>query len=256
MAWNPETYNKFKAERYAPFFDLLELIQVKSNLSIIDLGCGTGELTSMLASKLPGSKVLGIDSSAEMLKEVDKYKKDNLSFSQTGVDEIINSGKSWDIVFSNAAIQWVENHTKLIPALIKLVRPGGQMAIQLPSNHNHFTHAAIKTIAHTSPFKEALNGWTRKSPVLGIEEYAEILYRQGVNGINVFEKIYPHVLADANAMVTWVSGTALIPYLERLPKNMHDDFMKKYRELIAGKFPGKPVFYPFKRTFIYGEITL
>lgn len=254
MAWNPETYNKFKAERYAPFFDLFELIEVKTNLSVIDLGCGTGELTSMLADKLPASKVLGIDSSDEMLKESAKYKKDNLSFSQIGIEEIVNSGKQWDIVFSNAAIQWVKNHTKLIPALIKLVKPGGQMAIQLPSNHNHFTHTAIKTIASSSPFKEALKGWTRTSPVLGIEEYAEILYKQRVTSINVFEKIYPHVLDDANGMVTWVSGTALIPYLERLPENMHNDFMAKYSELIAKKFPGKPVFYPFKRTFIYGEV--
>jgi trans-aconitate 2-methyltransferase len=254
MPWSPDTYNKFKAERYAPFFDLLALIHVKSDLTIIDLGCGTGELTGKLADALPGSTVLGIDSSDEMLEEAEDFIKENVTFRKSTIEDVVQSGIQWDLVFSNAAIQWVENHEELLPNIIKSVKIGGQMAIQLPSNHNHYTHLAIKEVASMSPFNTALKNWVRTVPVLSIEDYSNILFKNGVSAITVFEKIYPHVLKDSNAMVDWVSGTALVPYMERLPKELHEPFMTEYREKVQAKFPEKPVFYPFKRTFIYGTL--
>jgi|SRR6185312_4440333 len=255
MAWNPETYNKFKAERYAPYFDLQKLIEAKNDLSVLDLGCGTGEITRMLADSLPGSIVMGIDSSGEMLHESNKFTKDNLEFRQISIEEIVKSDERWDIVFSNAAIHWVEDHHTLLPNIIKLLNTNGQLAIQIPSNHTHFTHTAIKSIASTEPFRKALNGWTRTIPVLSIEAYAEILYKNNIRNINVFEKIYPHVLDDAAALVNWVSGTALVPYLEKLPQELHTTFMNEYKKMIEQQFPGKRIFYPFKRTFIYGILS-
>jgi trans-aconitate 2-methyltransferase len=252
MPWNPGTYNKFKAERYAPFYDLLALIKVKSDLEVIDLGCGTGELTGKLADALPNLKVLGIDSSAEMLSDATGFIKDNVTFRQDTIENIIKSGAVYDIVFSNAAIQWVEDHQKLLPDIIKLLKRGGQLAVQLPSNHTHYSHLAIKEVAQLSPYSKVLNNWTRNSPVLGIEEYSAILFSNGISAINVFEKVYPHVLENADAMVDWVSGTALVPYLERLPKELHEQFMTEYRKKMKNKYPGSPIFYPFKRTFIYG----
>src|SRR4051812_2114070 len=106
MAWNPGVYNQFKKERYAAFDDLLKLVTVKPGLSVIDLGCGTGELTRRLTDHLPGSKVLGIDASAEMLKEADAFATKNLVFAQHTIEDVLNQGKKWDLVFSNAAIQW------------------------------------------------------------------------------------------------------------------------------------------------------
>jgi trans-aconitate 2-methyltransferase len=254
MPWSPDTYNKFKAERYVPFYDLLALIRVKKDLSVIDLGCGTGELTGKLADAFPNSTVLGIDSSAEMLKETEQYKGKHITFKIESIENILESGQQWDLVFSNAAIQWVENHQQLIPNIIKSVKQGGQFAIQVPSNHTHYTHLAIKEVAALEPFQAALNGWTRIAPVLSIEEYSTILFKNGVSAITVFEKAYPHVLKDFNAMVDWVSGTALVPYLERLPKEMHESFMKEYRKKIHARYPEEPAFYPFKRTFIYGTL--
>ncbi len=140
MPWNPEQYHKFQSERSAPFFDLLELVKVKEKLSVIDLGCGTGELTKILAERLPKSDVLGIDNSPEMLSKASLHANTQLRFERVSIEEI--SGQ-WDLVFSNAAIQWVEDHEQLIPKLIALVRPGGQLVVQLPSNHSHPSHTKV-----------------------------------------------------------------------------------------------------------------
>lgn len=247
MAWNPGTYNQFKAERFAPFYDLLDLIKVNNNMQVIDMGCGTGELTAKLGEALPGSEVLGVDSSAEMLQEAKQFANEHVTFQQQTIEAAVKSGKQYDLVFSNAAIQWVENHEQLLPDIISMVKKAGQMAIQLPSNHDHITHMAIRTIASTEPFKTALNGWLRIPPVLSIDAYAQILFDHGGKDIRIFEKAYPHVLQDANALVTWTSGTALLPYMERLPKELQESFMNEYRATLQKVFTATPVFYPFRR---------
>jgi len=248
MPWNPDTYNKFKAERFAPFDDLLKLITVKPELKIIDLGCGTGELTQKLAAYLPGAKlVLGIDSSAEMLQQSEKFATENCVFKQQDIEAVLDEKEQWDLIFSNAALQWVADHKKLFPRIISMIKSSGQLAIQVPSNNDHYTHIAIKEIAGTEPYKSALQGWTRDTPVLSIEEYAQILFDNGAHAITVYEKAYPHILKDADALAEWTSGTALVPYLEKLPKDLHDSFIMEYKQRLYSRFPGNPVFYPFKR---------
>ncbi|MBI1729842.1 methyltransferase domain-containing protein [Candidatus Acetothermia bacterium] len=244
MPWNPEQYHKFQSERSAPFFDLLNLVQIKRGLNVIDLGCGTGELTKILAQRLPESEVLGIDNSGSMLAKAKPLAHENLRFEQASIEEIKGQ---WDVVFSNAAIQWVENHNSLIPKLFSLVKPGGQLVVQLPSNHMHPSHTFILEIARTSPFKEALKNWVRISPVLMTEQYATHFYELGAEEINVFEKIYPHVLENSDAIAEWTSGTALVPYFERLTQSLKDSFMSKYRAKLGTCFPESPVFYPFRR---------
>lgn len=107
MAWNPDQYNQFKAERYAPFYDLLQLIEIKTGLDVVDLGCGTGELTHQLAEVLPDANILGINSSAEMLDKAKAYANQRLRFEQKTIEAQLDTAKLWDLVFSNAAIQWV-----------------------------------------------------------------------------------------------------------------------------------------------------
>ncbi len=250
MPWNPDVYNQFKAERYAPFYDLLGLVTVKNDLSVIDLGCGTGELTRKLADALPGSQVTGIDTSAEMLEKAKTFATDHLHFSQQSIENAVAGGSTWDIVFSNAAVQWVEDHETLLPRIISLVKKGGQLAIQVPSNHHHVSHVAIRELAERAPYREALNGWIRTSPVLSIEQYARILFENGGHNINVFEKVYPHVLEDAKAVVGWTSGTALVPYMDKLPAALKDSFLNEYTATLTKALPGSPVFYPFNRTLM------
>ncbi len=244
MPWDPARYKQFAAERAAPFEDLLALIDRREGMRVIDLGCGTGELTRRLAEALPHSDVTGIDSSAQMLDEAAKLKRPGLRFEQRRIEDVAGE---WDLVFSHAAIHWLDDHESLIPRLFALVAPVGQISVQMPSNHDHPTHRLIAEIAGEEPFRTALGGWTRDVPVLTIDRYAELLYEARATNVTVLEKIYPHLLEDADALADWTSGTALVPYFERLDDGMRTGFMDRYGARLRQLFPQAPVFYPFRR---------
>jgi trans-aconitate 2-methyltransferase len=250
MAWNPDTYNKFKDERFMPFYDLLALIKPHPGMEIIDLGCGTGELTRKLADAFPDATILGIDSSAEMLSKSKAFENDRVRFECRSIEEEVSSGKKWDLVFSNAAIQWVEDHPSLIPEIISAVKPGGQLAIQMPAQHHNISNRLLNALADEEPFKEILKDWKRLSPVLEIDEYAKIFFDNGSKSMTAYEKIYPLVLEDSNAVYDWVSGTALIPYIERLNGDTRQLFIEKYKALLKSNFDTSPAFYPFKRILL------
>ena len=245
MPWDPKQYHKFQAERSAPFFDLLALVEVRPDLRVVDLGCGTGELTRQLAEALPGSDVTGIDSSSQMLDaaRASAFSIPRLRFEQG--DQAQLTGE-WDLIFSNAALHWSEDHPALISRLYKRLAPGGQLAVQVPSNHNHISHQIYRETASEEPFRTVLNGFQRDAPVLSIDEYASILFQCGAEDIVVFEKVYPHVLEDSDAVVEWISGTALVPYFERLMEQKVE-FVNAIRIRMRAAFSETPVFYPFRR---------
>jgi trans-aconitate 2-methyltransferase len=244
MPWDPNQYHKFQAQRSAPFYDLLALVDVRPGLKVVDLGCGTGELTRQLGDALPDSTVTGLDSSPQMLEKAAAYASPNLRFVQG--DQAGLSGE-WDLIFSNAALHWTENHAELISSLYQRLRPGGQIAVQVPSNHNHISHRIIRETASEEPFQTILNGFQRYVPVLSIDEYARLLFDCGADEITVFEKVYPHILEDSDAVVEWISGTACVPYFERLGEHK-EDFIGMIREKMHRELPHSPVFYPFRRT--------
>jgi trans-aconitate 2-methyltransferase len=246
MPWDPGRYHQFHSQRSAPFEDLLALVHPRPGLKVVDLGCGTGELTRRLADALPESDALGLDSSPEMLAGSHVHARPGLRFEQG--DQAALRG-TWGLIFSNAALQWSEDHPRLLAHLFDCLAPGGQIAVQVPSNHTHLSHRAILEVAGREPFRIALKGWTRQPPILPIEEYAGILFELGAVEIVVFEKVYPHVLESAQAMVDWISGTALLPYFERLPEALHSSFSDAILERLQAAWPESPVFYPFKRAF-------
>ena len=243
MPWDPKQYHKFQAERSAPFFDLLALVEIRPNLKVVDLGCGTGELTRQLADALPNSDVTGIDSSSQMLEKAISFASANIHFEQG--DQAQLTGE-WDLIFSNAALHWSENHAELISNLYGRLAPGGQIAVQVPSNHNHISHQIYREVASAEPFKSILNGFQRYAPVLSIDEYARLFFECGAEEIVVFEKIYSHILEDSDAVVEWISGTALVPYFERLGDH-REGIVDALRVKMRAALPGTPVVYPFRR---------
>ena len=251
MPWNPEAYRRFEAERAAPFDDLLALIAIRAGLRVLDLGCGDGVLTRRLAEALPDSDVLGIDSSPEMLSRARAEAGPRLRFEQGTIEGV--AGR-YDLVFSHSALQWAADHAALIPRLLGGVLPGGQFAAQFPSNHAQPPHVLLADVAREAPFRAALDGWTRVSPVLAIEAYARLLFEAGALGIVAVEKVYPLVLADADALLDWARGTALVPYLARLPEALREPFVARYHARLVAAFPERPVFYPFTRILLAARV--
>jgi trans-aconitate 2-methyltransferase len=244
MPWNPELYGQFETQRAAAFADLLALIDVRTGLRVVDLGCGDGALTARLADHLPGSDVLGLDSSPEMLARARDHVRPGLRFEPGDLSALAGE---WDLVFSYAALQWVPDHRALVPCLLACVRSGGQIAVQMATDHDHPARVLLRETACEVPFYNALGGWTRPILAQSIDTYAGLLFAGGMQAITVFEKIYPVALPDVDAVIDWYRGTALIPYLDRLPDALHAPFLDHYRARLLALWPTGPILYTGKR---------
>lgn len=253
MPWNPQIYDKFKNIRYQPFYDLSALIQPAENAKAIDLGCGTGEQTAILAEKFKNTDFLGVDSSSEMLEERKQLESSNLRFRQSTTEDIIASGEKWDLIFSNAALQWSDHHKELFPQLIDLVNPQGQFAVQMPVQKENLLNKILSDLVEEEPFASQLKGWKRSSPVLSIDEYAQILFDGGLQNIQLIQKVYPIIASDHETLYNFISGSALIPYMERLEGEEKEVFITTFKERIAENFPKLPAIYAFKRLLLYGK---
>lgn len=248
--WNPSQYLKFQKERDKPFLDLMKLVNANPKMNIVDLGCGTGHLTQILHTNLKAKNTLGIDSSEAMLKEASAIKAPGLEF-QLGDIEKFHPKMRYNLIFSNAALQWIPNHEKVIEDMLGYLLPEGQIAIQVPSNFESPTHVIAKEIAKEEPFVKKLKGG-REPSVLPIEAYAEMFYRMGAKEQNVKMQVYPYVLESTDSAIEWVKGTLFTYYQSRLPADQYQEFLRRYSEKVH-KFFGekKPFFYPFKRILIW-----
>lgn len=247
MGWDPEQYHKFQSSRFAPFNDLVSLLNVREGIRGADLGCGTGELTEQLSDLLPGSSITGMDTSEQMLAKALCRAKPGLTFHRQGVEQL--SGE-WDLLFSHAVLHWIDDHRQLMPRLFSHLAPGGQLLVQIPSNHAHPAHRAIVAIAGEEPYYSLLQGWYREPQVLEIDQYAELLFSAGAEQITVMEKVYPTVMPDGPAIAEWTKGSTLVPYLERLPADQHASFLERYALRLADLYPQQPVYYTFRRILI------
>lgn len=253
MPWNPEIYNKFKNIRYQPFYDLAEFIEPVSGMKAIDLGCGTGEQTAILADKFKEADFLGVDSSAEMLEKSKTLATDRLHFRKATTEETLASGEKWDLIFSNAALQWSNDHATLFPELIQLLNSKGQFAVQMPVQPENKLNEILAELVDEEPFKSYLKDYKRDSPVLSIDEYAQILFDGGLEDLQILQKVYPIIANDHETLYNFISGSALIPYIERLEGEQKTLFITTYKERIAEHFPKLPAIYSFKRLLLYGR---
>ena len=264
MPWDPAQYERFIAERELPFDDALALVgRLQPEARIIDLGCGTGALTAKLADAYPGARVLGIDTSTEMLAQAKHRERSRLRFIKAAIEAIdqieiraVGLGfrdeprdkTTWDLIFSHAALHWIPDHHRLIPRLMACLHRGGRLVVQLPSNQDHPSQRAVRDVADEPPFREALGTPVNERPTLPVAEYASLLYAAHGRKLVAFDKVYPHELPDSDAVVEWMRGTTIVPYLEKLPRRLHAEFLTRLRERVREVLPGSPLFYGFKRT--------
>ncbi|MBD3905838.1 methyltransferase domain-containing protein [Chryseobacterium sp. Ch-15] len=253
MPWNSEIYNQFKNIRYQPFFDLAENISSDGLKKAIDIGCGTGEQTHILSQKFLDAKFLGIDSSAEMLEKSSLLENEKLSFKLQTIEELYDSNEKWDLIFSNAALQWSDNHDKLFPKLLSLLSENGQFAVQMPVQAENTLNQILFQLASEEPYKAELQDWNRVSPVLSLDEYAKMMFDAGLKDLNISIKVYPIIADDAEKLFQFISGSALIPYLERLDGVDKEKFINEYKKRIAEKFETFSAIYAFKRMLLYGR---
>jgi trans-aconitate 2-methyltransferase len=250
--WNPEQYGRFRGERAQPFFDLMALVQPRPGMRVVDLGCGTGELTRELHVHLASQETLGLDNSPAMLARTAAHAGDGLRFAVGDIAEFTADG-AYDLVFSNAALQWVPDHPALLERLTAAVAADGQLAVQVPANHDHPSHLIAAQVAAETPFREALAGHVRQAPVLPPEEYAALLYRLGYRAQSVRLQVYAHELESREAVVEWVRGTLLTDYEKRMPAELWPHFLERYRERLLPQLDDtRPYFYPFKRILFWG----
>lgn len=251
--WDPSLYERYRAERAQPFYDLLRLVRPKKGLRAVDLGCGTGELTRDLHRSLKAASTTGVDNSDAMLAASDEHKEPGLAFVRGDI-EAWTPTERLDLVFSNAALHWVDDHAALFARLWSALEKGGQLAVQMPANHDAPSHAIAAEVAAEEPFASALAGGPRKVPVLAPEAYAQLLHDLGAREQHVRVQVYGHRLAGRDDVVEWVKGTLLTDYKKRLPENLYARFVDAYRARLAARLPdAKPFFFPFKRVLIWAE---
>jgi trans-aconitate 2-methyltransferase len=259
--WDPRQYSKFERQREQPFYDLLALVQPGAGMCVVDLGCGTGKLTRVLHGRLGARDTAGIDSSASMLASADaEPKPDGLRFEVGTIEAFaerrLDRGERPDLIFSNAALHWVEDHDSIVPRLAALLADDGQIAFQMPAQHDDVTHVTAVRLADEEPYRSALGGWRKPQPVLTPDAYSRLLYRCGFADPTVRLIVYPHVLEAREAVVDWFKGSLLTEYARHLPPDLFEHFVADYRARLLPRLDAaRPFFFPFKRILCWGRRT-
>jgi trans-aconitate 2-methyltransferase len=250
--WRPAQYGLFSEERSQPFFDLLALVRPVPGGRVVDLGCGTGELTAQLHERTGAGATVGVDSSEAMLAEARPRAGGGLSF-EAGDLSALAPAEPFDVVFSNAALQWVPDHPAVLERLTKALSPAGQLAVQVPANFDHPSHTVAQELARDAEFAPFVDQPGAAAPgVLTPEEYATLLDRLGFVDQHVRLQVYAHHLPSAASVVEWTKGTALLRYQRLLPADRFDSFVDRYRERLLDVLgPAEPFFYPFKRILLW-----
>jgi trans-aconitate 2-methyltransferase len=253
-SWDPGLYNRFKAYRERPALDLMVQIPSDRPFSrIVDLGCGTGEQAAVLSARHPGARVTGLDSSPQML--------DQAKARDVDVDWVLGDIADYapkaapDLIFTNAALQWLPDHAHLLPRLVRMLPEGGVFACQMPLSHSEPWHVALRKVAADGPWAERLMGARGLTPLLSPEDYYRLL--APLAEVDVWSTTYVHVLEGDDPIVDWMRGTGLRPYLDLLPEQeLRTAFLAAYRRQLAPLFPVEPdgvTLFAFPRLFILAQ---
>jgi len=248
--WDPRTYLRYADERSRPFHDLMARVAAEAPTTVVDLGCGPGTLTVILAERWPSARVLGIDSSPEMIASAGELRTPSVQFE-------VGDLRSWrpdapvDVLVSNATLQWVPGHLELLPSLLSGVAPGGWFAFQVPGNFDEPSHTLLRALASSPRWRDRLGtdvlAWPDSHPAAA---YLDVLARLGCR-VEAWETTYLHLLRGEDAVLDWVSGTALRPVLAALDDPDRTEFVSTYGAALREAYPQRPygAVLPYRRIF-------
>jgi trans-aconitate 2-methyltransferase len=250
VPWDPTQYSRFGDDRLQPAIDLLARIEADEPATVYDLGAGTGNVTRLLRERWPGAHVTGVDRSPEMLAEA--------RAAEPTIGWQLADLASWtpprpaDVVYSNAALHWVDDHGRLFPALLGALAPGGTLAVQMPHNFSAPSHTLIADVARGGPWRAKLEPLLRSAPVADPASYYDLLAPLA-SSLNIWETEYLHVLTGADPVKEWVKGTWLRPLLDRLDDAERPAFEQRYAQMLRAAYPPRAdgrTLFPFRRLFI------
>jgi trans-aconitate 2-methyltransferase len=247
--WDAGHYLRFADARTLPAIDLLSRIGLAAPSRVVDLGCGPGNSTAPLKARWPGAKVTGIDSSEELLSAARR--------AHPGVDFDKGDIVSWvaaepcDVAFANASLQWVGDHQHLMPRLFDQVAPGGVLAVQMPRNHDFATHRLMRQVAAEGAWRDRLKDAREASPVKSPEFYYDLLALRSAS-FTIWETNYIQIMDGVQAIIAWLHGTGLRPFLARLTEAERPVFLDRYAGLLGEAYPAQAdgkILLPYPRLF-------
>ena len=250
--WDPAQYDRFASERERPFFDLLARVPSREFQTIVDLGCGTGRLTEVLAQMHPRATVVGVDRSPEMLAEARQYAR--------SVRVVEADLTAWEpdgpvsLLFSNAVLHWVPQHVGLLPKFASWLDGEGVMAVQVPANFDAPSHEVLKRVTAQGPWRQKVAGLAEEPRAPALSTYAEALLDLGLQ-VDAWETVYHHMLAGPDPVLEWLKGTALRPILAKLAHDESHDFLEALGEALRRAYPatGSVTAFPFRRRFFVAK---
>ncbi|CAN5233324.1 methyltransferase domain-containing protein [soil metagenome] len=255
--WDPERYLTYADERGRPFVELVTRVAAMAPTTVVDLGCGPGNLTRLLVERWPGARVQGLDSSPAM---IDAARRDpaaaEIAFSVADLRDW-HPTRPVDILVSNATLQWVDGHLDLLPRLVGAVAPGGWFAFQVPGNFTEPSHELRRELAAEAPYADftgALATPSSHDPAT----YLRVLEGLGCE-VDAWETTYLHVLSaavDPDPVFTWVSATGARPTLEALPPELRERFSTEFKERLRVAYPAVDgrVVLSFRRVFAVARV--
>ncbi|MEJ7561471.1 MAG: methyltransferase domain-containing protein [Ilumatobacteraceae bacterium] len=259
MAWDPDTYKRFAAERARPFWDLIDLVETDRPIRrAVDLGCGPGPLTVAAAERLDVGSMVGIDSSLEMLAAAAPHADERTTF-VAGDLAAWSSPGDVDLVLAAASLQWVPDHGAVLARWTSSLAPSGQLAVQVPNNGDHASHRIAAELGRVEPFVSAMGGAVPADPtavnVLAAETYAEMLFDLGYERQHVRMQVYGPVLDSTADVANWMRGTSLTRYFAVLPDELHEPLVDEYRRrLVAALGDRRPYYFAFRRILMWGRL--
>ncbi|MGI5326209.1 trans-aconitate 2-methyltransferase [Actinomadura nitritigenes] len=249
--WDPAQYGVYGDERARPFTELVGRLGPAEPRHVVDLGCGSGELTATLAGRWPQAVVRALDSSPEMIAAARAHAiPGRLSFDVADVADW-RPDRPVDLIVSNAVLQWVPGHLDLLPRWVDALAPGGRLAFQVPGNFDAPSHVLLRELCRSPRWRDRLAGTVRDDPVLDPAGYLDRLARHGC-AVDAWETTYMQVLGGDDPVLEWVKGTALRPVLSALPPDEAEEFLAAYRDRLRDAYPRRPygTVFPFRRVFV------